>query len=89
MNERTGNILPPPDDLTIPIVKLLTHQTYHNYQSQTAALSLFENLCIKFLPPSPTTWRREQGGGFDRKEWKRRIKMYSTSLSLSFLKHSL
>ncbi|KAI0344615.1 hypothetical protein BDW22DRAFT_1354715 [Trametopsis cervina] len=66
-----SNILPPPDDLSLPIVKLLTHPTYNDYQSQTAALSLYANVFIKFLPPA---WPSQ--GQVDKKEWKRRIKMY-------------
>lgn len=48
---RLANILPPPDDFTLPIVKLLTHPTYRDYQSRTAALSLYSNIFIKFIPP--------------------------------------
>ena len=47
-----ANILPPPDDLTLPFVKLLTHPTYRSYQSHTASLSLFANLYVNFLPPA-------------------------------------
>ncbi|KAI1791349.1 hypothetical protein LXA43DRAFT_1142001 [Ganoderma leucocontextum] len=47
-----ANILPPPDDLTLPIVKLLTHPSYRTYQNQTASLSLCANLYINFLPPA-------------------------------------
>ncbi|KAI0743352.1 hypothetical protein C8Q80DRAFT_1180468 [Daedaleopsis nitida] len=47
-----SNILPPPDDLTIPLVKLLTHDNYRSYQSHTASLSLFANLFVNFLPPA-------------------------------------
>ena len=68
---KTANILPPPDDLSLPIVKLLTHPAYYDYQSQTAALSLYANLNIKFLPP---IWPSD--GQVDKKEWQRRIKMY-------------
>ncbi|KAI0779901.1 hypothetical protein C8Q74DRAFT_1261831 [Fomes fomentarius] len=46
------NILPPPDDLTIPLVTLLTHPKYRSYQSHTASLSLFANLYVNFLPPA-------------------------------------
>ena len=48
----TANILPPPDDFTLPIVKLLTHPVYRSYQSHTASLSLFANLFVNFLPPA-------------------------------------
>ena len=79
----TANILPPPDDLSLPIVKLLTHPSYNDYQSQTAALSLYANVFIKFTPPvwgSPTPAAPEgepTSDTFDKKEWKKRIKMYS------------
>ncbi|KAK7685343.1 hypothetical protein QCA50_011707 [Cerrena zonata] len=46
-----SNLLPPPDDFSLPIVKLLTHPTYQAYQSHTAALSLYANVFVKFLPP--------------------------------------
>ncbi|KAI0093327.1 hypothetical protein BDY19DRAFT_989975 [Irpex rosettiformis] len=68
-----SNILPPPDDLTLPIVKLLTHPTYNDYQSQIATLSLYANVSVKFLPPA---WPLGGEGNVDKKEWKRRIKMY-------------
>ncbi|PSR72165.1 hypothetical protein PHLCEN_2v11957 [Hermanssonia centrifuga] len=76
-----SNILPPPDDLSLPIVKLLTHPTYQDYQSQTAALSLYANVSIKFLPPSwgsptPASGEVRSADTLDKKEWKRRIKMY-------------
>ena len=44
--------MPPPDDLTLPIVKLLTDPLYRSYQSHTASLSLFANLFVNFLPPA-------------------------------------
>ncbi|KAI0633806.1 hypothetical protein C8Q77DRAFT_813500 [Trametes polyzona] len=47
-----SNILPPPDSLALPIVKLLTHPLYRSYQGHTASLSLFANLFINFLPPA-------------------------------------
>ncbi|KAI0328394.1 hypothetical protein GY45DRAFT_1372421 [Cubamyces sp. BRFM 1775] len=47
-----SNLLPPPDSLALPIVKLLTHELYRSYQSHTASLSLFANLFINFLPPA-------------------------------------
>ena len=86
-----ANILPPPDDLTLPIVKLLTHPTYRSYQSHTASLSLFANLFVNFLPPAwgaptpptpapPSSANAEKAVEEANKlknEWKRRIKMYS------------
>jgi len=82
-----SNILPPPHDLDLPIVKLMNHPTYVAFQSQVAALSLFSNVYVKYLPPSwdaptPPTPSTPSGGtseGNDsqqRMEWKRRIKMY-------------
>ena len=44
--------MPPPDDLTLPIVKLLTHPSYRTYQNHTASLSLSANLFVNFLPPA-------------------------------------
>lgn len=64
-------------------MKLLTHATYQDYQSQTAALSLYASLAIKLRPP---VWGASTPGApageptadtLDKKEWKRRIKMYS------------
>ncbi|KAI0940457.1 hypothetical protein AcW1_003647 [Taiwanofungus camphoratus] len=73
-----SNILPPPDDLSLPIVKLLTHSSYRDYQFHTAALSLFSNIYINFIPPS---WGAQipslsEESEKERNEWKRRIKMY-------------
>jgi len=55
-----SNVLPPPKGLAHPIVKLMNHPAYRAYQTQTAALSLFPNVYVKFIPPSwdtsvPTT----------------------------------
>ncbi|KAG6886159.1 hypothetical protein C0993_000677 [Termitomyces sp. T159_Od127] len=79
-----SNILPPPHDLELPIVKLMNHPTYLAFQSQVAALSLFPEVYVKFLPPSwdaptPPTPSLEVAAYTDsqqKKEWKRRIKMY-------------
>jgi hypothetical protein len=66
-------------------MKLMNHLSYRAYQSHTAALSLFPNLYVKFLPPAwdaPTPPTPPAGASFDKtdskekKEWKRRIKMY-------------
>lgn len=83
----TANVLPPPHDLDIPIVRLITHPSYRTFQSQVAALSLIPNVHIKFLPPSwnaatPSTppgnpqASAEDQSSKQKKEWKRRIKMY-------------
>lgn len=81
-----ANILPPPDDLSLPIVKLLTHPNYRDYQSQTAALSLYPSVVIKFLPPSwgadAPSDAAQTSETIDVKEWKRRIKMYSKCFEL-------
>jgi len=80
-----SNVLPPPHDLELPIVKLMNHPTYLAFQSQIAALSLFPSVSIKFLPPSwnaPTPHTplpgttSDDSGSKQQKEWKRRIKMY-------------
>jgi len=80
-----SNVLPPVDDLSLPLVKLLTHPTYRAYQAHAASLSLIPNTFIKFLPPNwrePTPSTPAPTGGvkpedsFEKKEWKRRIKMY-------------
>ncbi|KAF9024855.1 hypothetical protein BDZ89DRAFT_1068791 [Hymenopellis radicata] len=51
-----SNLLPPADDLSLPIVKLMNHPTYRAFQGRTAALSLIPQLFIKFLPP---TWEQQ------------------------------
>jgi len=80
-----SNILPPPHDLDLPIVKLMNHPTYLAFQSQVAVLSLFPNVYVKFLPPSwdaPTPQTPFPGSPIEsaevqqQREWKRRINMY-------------
>ncbi|KAJ7251531.1 hypothetical protein B0H12DRAFT_1119421 [Mycena haematopus] len=80
-----SGMLPPPHDLSLSIVKLMKHPTYRSFQSQTAALSLFPDLYIKFLPPMwdaptpatpSTTTAVSDANSKQAKEWKRRIKMY-------------
>jgi len=71
-----SNILPPPDDLSLPIVKLLTHPSYRNYQAHTAALSLYANVFVAYLPPAWGLPTPIQSAPRDRTEWKKRIKMY-------------
>ncbi|KAI0029091.1 hypothetical protein K488DRAFT_57181 [Vararia minispora EC-137] len=69
-----GGLLPPPHDLALPIVKLLTHPSYVAYQAHIAALSLVPAAHAKFLPP---VWgSHAPADEAERKEWKRRIKMY-------------
>jgi hypothetical protein len=83
-----ANILPPPHDLDLPIVKLMNHPTYLAFQAQVAALSLIPQVHVKFLPPSwdaPTPQTPFPGSPVEAadtqqsKEWKRRIKMYRKS----------
>lgn len=87
-----SNLLPPPDDFSLPIVKLLSHPTYQAYQSRMAALSLYADVIVKFQPPmwdtatpptpappgmdSASSERSFQKDTSEKKEWKRRIKMY-------------
>ncbi|KAH8828070.1 hypothetical protein DL96DRAFT_1555594 [Flagelloscypha sp. PMI_526] len=81
-----SNVLPPPHDLGLPMVKLMNHPAYRAFETQTAALSLFPNLYIKFLPPSwnaptpPTPHAGQEetdtAEAQQKREWKRRIKMY-------------
>ncbi|KAG2368338.1 hypothetical protein BDR07DRAFT_1448241 [Suillus spraguei] len=76
----SANILPPPHDLNLPIVKLLADPSYRNYQAHSASLSLFPNLYVKFTPPM---WNQPVPGPADstseidqQREWKRKIKMF-------------
>ncbi|KIY67179.1 hypothetical protein CYLTODRAFT_397668 [Cylindrobasidium torrendii FP15055 ss-10] len=77
-----SNILPPSDDVSLPIVRLLDHPSYRAYQSRAASLSLIPQLYIKFLPPVWATLEPEtpapdgDAQSDETKEWKRRIKMY-------------
>ncbi|KAF8590964.1 hypothetical protein K439DRAFT_1644488 [Ramaria rubella] len=76
-----SNILPPPHDLNISIVKLLNHPAYRAYQSNTASLSLFPSVYVKYTPPrwnapTPAAGSAPSEGSKEKQEWKRRIKMY-------------
>jgi len=82
----SANILPPPHDLSLPIVKLLADPSYRNYQAHSASLSLFPNLYVKFTPPM---WNQTVPGPGDptsemdqHREWKRKIKMFSKFLRI-------
>jgi hypothetical protein len=41
-----GNLLPPPHDLEVPIVKLMNSPAYRAFQARTAALSLFPSVKV-------------------------------------------
>ncbi|KAF8530489.1 hypothetical protein BU17DRAFT_79267 [Hysterangium stoloniferum] len=75
-----SNILPPPHDINLSIVKLLNHPKYHAYKSYIAAFSLYPSVYIKYTPPHwngpipPTSDTEEEGK--EKKEWKRHIKMF-------------
>lgn len=81
-DEFTANILPPPHNLELPIAKLMGDKSYLAFQAQRVALSLFPGVYVKFLPPSWNAPTPSTGGTSDesaskqKKEWKRRIKMY-------------
>ncbi|KAI0256152.1 hypothetical protein BJV78DRAFT_1169612 [Lactifluus subvellereus] len=78
------NVLPPPHDLELPIVKLLSHPTYRSYQSHIATLSLFPRVYLSYVPPTwnaptpptPLSGQDAAAPSKEKKEWKRRIKMY-------------
>ncbi|XP_006461177.1 hypothetical protein AGABI2DRAFT_192709 [Agaricus bisporus var. bisporus H97] len=80
-----SNILPPPHDFGLPIVKLMNNPSYRAYQEQTATLSLFPFVYVKYIPPvwgvaTPSAPEPgatiENSGAKEQREWKRRIKMY-------------
>ncbi|KAI0302488.1 hypothetical protein BC826DRAFT_984593 [Russula brevipes] len=83
LSPRDSQCLPPPHDLELPIVKLLSHSTYLSYQSHVATLSLFPRVYISYVPPTwnaptpPTPLGQDSAtASKEKKEWKRRIKMY-------------
>lgn len=76
-----SNVLPPPHDLTLPIVKLLNDPMYRSFQAFTASLSLYPRIFVKFTPPSwdaptPSTSASADLHDKQKREWKRRIKMF-------------
>ncbi|KAH7108168.1 hypothetical protein BKA62DRAFT_681281 [Auriculariales sp. MPI-PUGE-AT-0066] len=70
-----SNVLPAPVDMSITIVKLLTHPVYTNFQAYISTVSLFSNVYLKYSPP---TWGSAvpKIGTEAGRDWKRRIKMY-------------
>jgi hypothetical protein len=86
--QQIANILPPPHDLDLPIVKLLTHPFYHSYQSHIATLSFFPRVYLSYAPPvwnapTPPIPKDAAVTSKEKKEWKRRIKMYRELLGTS------
>ncbi|CAE6431934.1 unnamed protein product [Rhizoctonia solani] len=87
-----SNLLPPPGALAVPTVKLLSHPMYLAYQAHIASLSFNRNVYLKYLPPdwhTPTPTSPLPGSkptdpegsvrdldSEEKKEWKRRTKMY-------------
>ncbi|KAG8759367.1 hypothetical protein FRC11_002029 [Ceratobasidium sp. 423] len=87
-----SNLLPPPGALAVPTVKLISHPMYIAYQAHIASLSFNQNVYLKFLPPdwhTPTPTSPLPGAkpadpegsirdldSEEKKEWKRRTKMY-------------
>jgi len=96
-----ANIMPPPQTLQIPLVKLLSHPTYIAYQNRIAAISLSSATFVQLLPPdwndptpstpapagaalspsvqtplTPSDGQTPVADSKEKREWKRRIKMY-------------
>ncbi|KAG8726356.1 hypothetical protein FRC12_023473, partial [Ceratobasidium sp. 428] len=87
-----SNLLPPPNALAIPTVKLLAHPMYLGYQAHIASLSFNRSVYVKFLPPDwhtptpksplPNAQPTDPDQSIrdldseEKKEWKRRTKMY-------------
>lgn len=72
-------------------MKLLSHPSYQSYQSYIATLSLFPRVYLSYVPPTwnaptPPTPLSEQNAttSKEKKEWKRRIKMYRKLLLAPF-----
>jgi len=81
LGRQTANILPPPHNLDLPIVKLLSHPIYNSYQTHIATLSLFPRVYLSYVPPAwnaPTPPIPQDAAvtSKEKKEWKRRIKMF-------------
>jgi hypothetical protein len=66
-------------------VKLLTHPSYQSYPSHIATVSLFPRVYLSYVPPAwdaPTPPIRQDTAvaSKERKDWKRKIKMYGELL---------
>lgn len=81
----TANFLPPPHDLDISLVKLLTHSTYLIYQNNVATLSLFPSVYVKYLPPQWNATSETSEDGKSQSEWKKKVKMFCECLSFAQL----
>ncbi|KAH7888602.1 hypothetical protein F5I97DRAFT_1935098 [Phlebopus sp. FC_14] len=68
------NTLPPPLGANFPIVTLMKHPTYMVYQNRISALSLYENLHVKLLPPTWSSDATSRPGALN--EWKGKLKLY-------------
>jgi hypothetical protein len=72
---------------------LLSHPIYQSYQSHLATLSLFPRVYLSYIPPAwnaptPPTPVLSQDAAVaskEKKEWKRRIKMYRELLTRSLV----
>ncbi|TRM69336.1 hypothetical protein BD626DRAFT_393102 [Schizophyllum amplum] len=73
-----SHLLPPAHDIELPVVKLMSHPSYRDFQAQVAALSLFASASVNFLPPNwdgPSPFADDDEDKA-KTEWKRKIKMY-------------
>ncbi|EJU04318.1 hypothetical protein DACRYDRAFT_20886 [Dacryopinax primogenitus] len=73
------NLLIPAVGFNTPLVKLLTHPVYKAFQDHITQLSLFPSVYVQFGPPEWGPVPAEKGDEEvqkERREWKRRIKMY-------------
>src|SRR6266403_875350 len=80
LGRQTANILPPPHDLDLPIMKLLSHPIYNSYHTHITTLSLFPRVYLSYVPPA---WNvpmppipQAASVTLKEKAWKPRIKMF-------------